>query len=50
MNKVKGKNSRGGEGHTAGLDLDYFKRLISTNLGEVIEKREKMVGEDTKLA
>ena len=42
MNKVKGETSRGGQRHTAGLDLNYFKRLISTNLGEAIEKREKI--------
>ena len=42
MNKVKGENSRGGQRHTARLDLNYFKRLISTNLGEATEKSERI--------
>ena len=42
LNKVKGDKNRGGRRHIARLDLNYFKRLISTNLGEAIEKGRKL--------
>ena len=42
LDNAEGNNSRDGWGYTAGLDFKEVRRLMSTNSGEAIEKKEKI--------